>query len=73
MHEIGFMYQNIKDIFAVTYLCLHLSIVHIISNVNNSNKDKSIIKTEEYLNVVLELLYILHKQFNEVICYISLL
>jgi len=67
LDEIGFTYQNIKDIFTITCLYLHLFILHLISNINNSNEDRSIIKTEKHLNTVLELLGILHEQFNEAI------
>ena len=66
----GFTHQNTKDIFAVTFLCLHLSIVHVIPNVNDSNENRSIIETEEHLNAVLELLGVSYEQFNEAICYI---
>ena len=37
------------------------SIVHVIPNINNSNKNRSIIKTEEHLNAVLELLGVSHE------------
>ena len=73
LDKTGFEHQNTKDIFAVTYLCLYLSIVYVMFNINDSNKDRSIIKIEELLNAVLELLGILCKWFNKVISYISLL
>ena len=67
LDEMGFMHQNIKYIFTITCLYLYLFILHLISNINNSNEDRSIIKTEKHLNIVLELLGILHEQFNEAI------
>ena len=71
LDEMGFMHQNIKYIFTITCLYLYLFILHLISNINNSNEDRSIIKIEDHLNAVLELLGISYEQFNEVIYYFS--
>jgi myosin-5 len=68
----GFTHQNIKDIFTVTCLCLHLSNVQVIPNANNTNEDGSSIQTEEHLKAVLELLGVSYDQFNTAICYFSI-
>merc|ERR1712194_169495 len=75
----GFSNDDINNIFTVTSLCLHLSNIEIIPNTDNNSEDGSkVLNIDQeddniHLKAVLSLLGVTYEQFNEAICYFSII